>query len=777
MRITCIGIEPASLYLGIRLKRKDPSQLVSFMAETASAPAIPIPASVLCNRLKPQWRLKDAETLALLNQCLIRFDRVVVKARDQQFETRGMAFASIDSDALLQGLKGLASRLGCEFAERPASVDPDQLPDTDLLVVADGPHSRTRDRCGQFEAKLSSVNTKFAAFVLSKGQDCLTYAFRATPAGIVHAYAYPRGSNSTCLVVEAPAQVIRASGIEKAPPDRIFGFCRDLFPDELDGAAPSACQSGWREFETLQNRSWHASNRVVLGSAAYTAHFSVGLDQRSWLEDAETLADCLCSRSSLPDALAAYESARRPKAESLQRAAQASLTWFENVHRYIDMPFAQFVFSLITNNMRLNYPRVAKAAPALTRAVDDLVVETELSRGRTPGGSFPPRGGGEDAAQLGENSAPGNKPLSPPPMLTPFRLRELVLPNRIVVSPMCMYSATDGTVNDFHLVHLGSRAVGGAGLVLTEMTDVLPEGRISLHCAGMYSGAHVPAWERVVKFVHTHTNSKIGIQLAHAGRKGSLSRSWEGHRPLDEARWEIIAPSPLAFAKGRQVPREMTRGDMDKVRDAFVRATQMADAAGFDMIELHFAHGYLLSSFISPLTNQRRDGYGGSLANRMRFPLEVFAAVRAAWPAGKPISTRISAIDCAKGGTTIEDAFEIARLLHGAGNDILAVSSGGVVSEQNRADGRLFQATFSDQIRNELDIPTMAVGGIVSHGDANTIIAAGRADLCALARGYLVDPYFVRHAAHAQDYDGIDWPGPYRRAKEVRMRGAWDQSD
>jgi anthraniloyl-CoA monooxygenase len=308
------------------------------------------------------------------------------------------------------------------------------------------------------------------------------------------------------------------------------------------------------------------------------------------------------------------------------------------------------------------------------------------------------------------------------------------------------------------------------------MTDVLPEGRISLHCAGMYSGAHVPAWERVVKFVHTHTNSKIGIQLAHAGRKGSLSRSWEGHRPLDEARWEIIAPSPLAFAKGRQVPREMTRGDMGKVRDAFVRATQMADAAGFDMIELHFAHGYLLSSFISPLTNQRRDGYGGSLANRMRFPLEVFAAVRAAWPAGKPISTRISAIDWAKGGTTIEDAFEIARLLHGAGNDILAVSSGGVVSEQGRADGRLFQATFSDQIRNELDIPTMAVGGIVSHGDANTIIAAGRADLCALARGYLVDPYFVRHAAHAQDYDGIDWPGPYRRAKEVRMRGAWDQS-
>jgi anthraniloyl-CoA monooxygenase len=775
MRITCIGIEPAGLYLGIRLKRKDPSHVVSFLAATAPAPAISMPAFLLCNPLKPQWRLKDAETLALLNQDLIRFDRVVVTARDQQFQTRGMAFASIDSDTLLQGLKGLARGLGCEFAQRPAPVDPDHFPDTDLLVVADGPRSRTRDRCGQFEANLSSANTKFAVFVLSKAQDCLTYAFRATPAGIVHAYAYPRGPNSACLVVEAPARVIRASGIEKAPPERIFGFCRDLFPNELDGAAPSACQSGWREFETLRNRSWHGSNCVVLGSAAYTAHFSVGLDQRSWLEDAETLADCLCAGSSLQDAVAAYESARRPKAESLQRAAQASLTWLENVHRYVDMPFAQFVFSLITNNMRLNYSRIAKAAPALTRAVDDLVVEAELSRGRALGGSLTPgggpRGGGEEiAAPSRSNSAPAAP--APPPMLTPFRLRALVLPNRIVMSPMCMYSATDGIVNDFHLVHLGSRAVGGAGLVLTEMTDVLPEGRISLHCAGMYSLAHVPAWERVVKFVHAHSYSKIGIQLAHAGRKGSLSRSWDGHRPLDEARWEIIAPSPLAFAKGRQVPREMTRADMDKVRDAFVRATQMSDAAGFDMIELHFAHGYLMSSFISPLTNQRRDEYGGSLANRMRFPLEVFAAVRAAWPAGKPISTRISAVDRAKGGTTIEDAFEIARLLHDAGNDILAVSSGGVVSEQDRVDGRLFQASFSDQIRNELDIPTMAVGGIVSHGDANTIIAAGRADLCALARGYLVDPYFVRHAAHAQDYDGIDWPGPYRRAKEVRMRGA-----
>jgi anthraniloyl-CoA monooxygenase len=745
MRITCIGIDPAGLYLGIALKRKDPAHEVQFIG-SATAPSAP--GALVCNPLKPRWQLADAETAAILAQDLVRFDRVEVKARDQQFQTHGMTFAAIDPGVLLARLADLARGLGCEFDER--SADPGEFPDSDLLVVADGALSPTRARCGTFQTSLSRSRTKHVAFAASKRADGLAYAFRATPAGIFHAYAVPRGPDGACVIVEAPAEAIAASGVGEAPPQHIFAFCRDLFPDALADALPG--ETAWREFVTVRNRSWHSANLVLLGAAAYTAHFSVGLDLRSWLEDAETLADCLCAGSSPADALQTYEGARRPKAESLQRAAQASLTWFENVRRYIDKPFARFVFSLLTANMRINYPRLAKAAPALVRAVDDLVAGPPLG-GEPPGGE-----------------PPGNRP-SPPPMLTPYRLRELVLPNRIAVSPMCMYSATDGTVNDFHLVHLGSRAVGGAGLVLTEMTDVLPEGRISLHCAGMYSPAHVPAWERVVKFVHTHSNSKIGIQLAHAGRKGALTRSWEGHQALAEAKWEIIAPSPLPFAAGRQVPREMTRADMEEVRDAFVRATQMSDAAGFDMIELHFAHGYLLSSFISPLSNQRRDDYGGSLANRMRFPLEVFAAVRAAWPAEKPISTRISAVDWVAGGTTMEDAFAIARMLHDAGNDILAVSTGGVTGAQRAAEGRLYQATFSDQIRNELDIPTMAVGGIVSHGDANTIIAAGRADICALARGYLVNPYFVRHAAHAQGYDGLDWPGPYRRAKEVRVRG------
>jgi len=591
---------------------------------------------------------------------------------------------------------------------------------------------------------LAKSETAFIVFESENRLDALAYAFRTAAGGVFHTFSYPRGRDGAIVIVEAPRAVLAASGIGQAPAQQVASFCGDLFPDELAGASPSAREAQWRPFATVRNPNWHDANVVLLGAAAYTAHFSVGLDVRSWLEDAEALAAALSSGAPLPDALKAYETARRPKAESLQRAAQASLGWFENVQCHIDRPFSQLVFAALTSNMRINYPRVAKAAPELARALDNLVA------GQVPGSNRP----------------------SPPPMFSPYRMRDLVLPNRIVVSPMCMYSAKDGTVNDFHLVHLGSRAMGGAGLVITEMTDVLPEGRISLHCAGMYAPEHVDAWQRVVSFVHTHSASKIGIQLAHAGRKGSLSRSWEGHRPLEEAKWDIVAPSPLAFAKGRQVPRAMTRADMDKVRDAFVRATEMSEAAGFDMIELHYAHGYLLSSFISPLTNRRGDDYGGTLANRMRFPLEVFAAVRAAWPAYKPISTRISALDWVEGGTTIEDAIEIGRMLHEAGNDILAVSTGGVTSEQRPVDGRAYQAAFSDRIRNTLDIPTMAVGGIVSHSDVNTIIAAGRADMCALARGYLVDAYFVRHCADAQDYDLPNWPSQYRRAKEVRMRGA-----
>jgi anthraniloyl-CoA monooxygenase len=735
MKVTCVGTDPAGLYLGILLKRIDPSHVVRFVD---GAPLPSAPATIICNPLKPRLTLADAETLDAIKPAIVSSDRVSIDVEGRTFGTNGLKYTTIDRTVLVQALKQRASELGCVFERRDFNDDDRR---SDLVVAADGPDSEPRSVSG-LSAEISRSTNRTVVFQSAEPIDALSYSFRTTEHGIFHAWRLPRGPNGSSVVVETPTETLRVSGLDRAPPECIIALCRKLFSLQLDRIVAAADGSIWESFATLRNRSWHAGNVVLLGRAAYTSHGSVGLDLRSQLEDAEALAGHLCSGANVADALAAFEAARRPKAESLQRASDASRTFLEHVRRYRGLPFEQFCFSLLTSSMRLTYARIEKAAPDLVRTIDTLLT------GATPASNRPP-----------------------PPMFAPIRLRGLTIPNRVVVSPMCQYSATDGTVSDWHLVHLGSRAIGGAGLIIAEMTDVLPEGRISLHCAGMYKAEHVPAWKRVTDFVHANSESKIAVQLAHAGRKGSLTRSWEGHKSLGEAKWELLAPSPLAFAEGRQVPREMTRADMDRVRDAFVRATEMSDAAGFDMIELHYAHGYLMSSFISPLTNRRTDEYGGSLENRMRFPLEVFNAVRAAWPAHKPISTRISSVDWLEGGTTIEDAIEIGRMLHAAGNDILAVSTGGVSSQQRPVDGRAFQAIFSDQIRNELGIPTMAVGGIVSHADINTIVAAGRADMCALGRGSLEDAYFPRHAARAQSYSGLKWPSQYRRAGEVQLRG------
>jgi anthraniloyl-CoA monooxygenase len=511
-----------------------------------------------------------------------------------------------------------------------------------------------------------------------------------------------------------------------------------IFADEPDVESWKA-RGSWQPCRTVTTGSWHSKRMLLLGRAAYSAHPSVGLDVRQGLEDAECLADLLLRGEPVEAALEQFVKTRKPVASSLQRAASASESWLAHAANQAErLPFDQFALACLTRSLRITHTHVKGWAPDLVARVDRLV------------------------ARVGSNET------APPPMFAPLTLRGLTLANRIVVSPMCMYSAVEGTVNDFHLVHLGSRAQGGAGLVFTEMTDISPEGRISLNCAGMYAPEHVPAWKRVVDFVHRHSEAKIGVQLAHAGRKAALTPAFDGHKPLAGEAWDMLAPSPIPFAEGRQVPREMDQADLDRIRDAFATGARMADQVGFDMIELHMAHGYLLSSFISPLSNRRSDRYGGPLANRMRFPLEVFGAVRAAWPQAKPISVRISAVDWVEGGTTIEEAVEIARLLREAGNDVLDVSTGAVTNHRRPTVGRLYQTGFADHIRNSLGIPTMTVGGVASWSDANSIIAAGRADLCLMARGALIDPYFVRHAAHAQGY-AIAWPAQYIRAAELEM--------
>jgi anthraniloyl-CoA monooxygenase len=498
----------------------------------------------------------------------------------------------------------------------------------------------------------------------------------------------------------------------------------------------------------VRNGRWHWDNVVLVGDAAHTAHFSIGSGTKLAMEDAIALAGTLRTHRDVPAALRAYEEQRRPEVERLQRAAEVSLRWFEETERYYGrLEPIQFAFSLLTRSLRVTHENLRRRDPKLVETVDRWFAE-------------------QAASQSGVAVATP----APPPMFTPFRLRELVVPNRIVVSPMCQYSAEDGMPGDWHLVNLGSRAVGGAGLVLAEMTDVSRDGRITPGCTGLYRPEHVGAWRRIVDFVHGHSPARIGLQLAHAGRKGSTRRPWEGvDEPLAEGDWPLISASALPYLPHSQVPKAMDRGDMDRVRDDFVRAARWAQEAGFDLLELHWAHGYLLSSFISPLTNVRRDEYGGSLERRLRYPLEVFDAVRAAWPAARPLSVKISAVDWAEGGLEMEDAVRLCAMLREHGGDLVTVSTGQTVAHARPVYGRLYQAPFSERIRLEASIPTMAVGNISSFADANSLLAAGRADLCALARGHLFDPYWTRHAAWEQGHD-LRWPDQYVSVKGFTPR-------
>jgi anthraniloyl-CoA monooxygenase len=525
-------------------------------------------------------------------------------------------------------------------------------------------------------------------------------------------------------------------------------FCRQLFADILGPHKLVANNSKWLNFHTVRNARWSDGNVVLVGDAAHTAHFSIGSGTKLAMEDAIALAWAFKERGAdIPAVLEAYEAERRPIVESTQRAAQASLEWFEDISRYVGQPERQFAFNLLTRSRRITYDNLRLRDEAFVDAVDR---------------SFSP------VAERGDTA---------PPMFLPLQLRDLELANRVVVSPMDMYTAVDGVVGDFHLVHLGSRGIGGAGLVMTEMICVSADGRITPGCGGLYRDDQIPGWERIVDFVHTHGGARIGAQIGHSGRKGATKLMWEGmDRPLEHGAWPLLSPSPLPYFPDSQVPREMTRADMDAVRDEFVAATQRCVRAGFDLLELHMAHGYLLSSFLSPLTNVRTDAYGGSLENRARFPLEVFDACRAVWPAQKPMSTRISATDWVPGGFTGDDAVTFARWLRDHGCDIVDVSTGQVWPAQSPAYGRSYQTPFADRIRNEVEIPTMAVGAISSYEDVNTIVLSGRADLCALARPHLYDPYWTLHAAAAQEHRGDPWIAQYRSGRRRPNDGQADRA-
>jgi anthraniloyl-CoA monooxygenase len=732
VRIAIVGGGPAGLYFAILAKRLDPAHDVRVYERNAADDTFGF-GVVFSDETLEGIEAADPETFAELAPRFARWAEIDVHYRGEVVTSGGHGFSALSRREMLDVLQRRAAVLGVELHFN-AQAD---LADADLIVGADGVNSTVRARHeAAFAPTLDPRRSKYMWLGTELVFDAFKFFVAETEHGVFQVHGYPYGNTMSTFIVETSEETWRRAGLDGtgvlAPGESDaagIAFCEELFADVLEGHRLIGNHSRWINFVTVRNAAWQHDNVVLLGDAAHTAHFSIGSGTKLALEDAIGLAWALQEHpGDLGGALVAYEDDRRPIVESTQRAAQGSLEWFEGIARYVEQPPLLFAFNLLTRSRRITYGELQLRDPGFVEEVD---------------------------AAFGCAGRP--------PMFTPFRLRELELANRVVVSPMDMYCSRDGTPGDFHLVHLGARGIGGAGLVMSEMICVSREGRITPGCGGLYADGHTDAWARIVDFVHANGGARIGAQIGHSGRKGSTKLMWEGEdRPLPDGNWPLIAPSPLPYLPGvSQVPREMTRADMDTVREQFVASARAAAEAGFDLLELHMAHGYLLSSFLSPLTNLRQDEYGGGLEARARYPLEVFAACRAVWPQERPMSVRISATDWVDGGFDGDQAVAFAAFLRQAGCDIVDVSSGQVWPDQRPAYGRSFQTPFADRIRNEIAIPTIAVGAISSYDDVNTIVLAGRADLCALARPHIYDPHWTLHAAADQGH-AVEWVPQYR---------------
>ena len=744
MRIVCIGGGPAGLFFAILMKAARPAAAITVLERNRADDTFGW-GVVFSDQTLGNIAAADPPTYERIVESFIHWDDIDVHYRGRTIRAGGQGFAGIARKRLLHILQERAAALGVELRFETEGDD-ERFADADVLVIADGANSTTRRTYERvFGTTLEPRRNRYIWLGTHQRFDAFTFAFERTEHGWFQIHAYQFDAGTSTVIVECREETWRAAGLDRMSAAESIAFCERLFAPYLGGhrlmSNAKHLANPWISFVQVNNARWFDGNRVLIGDAAHTAHFSIGSGTKLALEDAIGLARALQTNPDRTRAFEQYEAERRVEVLRLQNAARNSTEWFENVARYANLEPEQFAYSLLTRSQRLGHDNLRLRDRA-------YVEELEAWLAARSGASAPT-----------------------PPLFTPFRLRSLELANRVVVSPMAMYSCVDGTPNDFYLVHLGARAQGGAGLVFTEMTCVAADARISPGCAGMYRDEHVPAWTRIVDFVHAYTPAKIALQLGHAGPKGSTQRGWEEpDEPLADGNWELIAPSPVAYGERNQTPRAMTRDDMARVTAQFVRAAEMGERCGFDLLELHCAHGYLLSSFLTPLTNLRDDEYGGSLANRLRYPLEVFTALRAVWPAHKPMSVRISATDWVEGGITPDDAVAVARAFDAAGADLIDVSAGQTSRQARPVYGRMFQTPFSDKIRNELGLATMAVGNITDADQVNGIIAAGRADLVALARPHLADPYFTLHAAAQLGYDAQPWPEQYLPGREQYLR-------
>jgi anthraniloyl-CoA monooxygenase len=757
MRIAVIGGGPGGLYFAALAKQLDPGHDITIWERNAADDTFGF-GVVFSDETLGGIEHADVEIFAAMRREFACWDDIDVHFRGSTFTSGGHGFAAMSRKRLLGILQARCASLGVRVLFQAQAPDAAELAaGYDLVVAADGMNSATRARFA--DTFVPSVERRRCRYIWL-GTDLVFDAFKFyvldTPAGIMQVHGYPYSEAASTFILEMHEEVWRRAGFADLATEGLapglsdeasIELIRELCAGVLDGHELVANNSRWTAFGTVRCQTWRHENVVLLGDAAHTAHFSIGSGTKLAMEDALALAACLREQDGVPGALAAYEAERRPVVASTQRAAQASLEWFENIGQYADQDPHQFAFNIVTRSRRVTYDNLRLRDPEFVADLDRWF------------------GGGLDTEPR-------------PPMFQPFRLGPLELANRVIVSPMDMYSASDGVPGDFHLVHLGGKALGGAGLVMTEMVCVSPEGRITPGCTGIYTAEQEESWRRIVSFVHERSAAKIGIQLGHSGRKGSTRLMWEGMDvPLAEGNWEVCGPSAIPYGAQSQVPRELDAASLDEIRDQFVAAARAAARAGFDVLELHCAHGYLLSSFLSPLTNRRVDRYGGSLAGRLRYPLSVFDAVRAVWPEDRPMTVRISATDWHEGGLGIEDAVEIARAFaeHGAAG--VDVSTGQVVSEERPAFGRSYQTPYADRIRNEIGrkygVAVIAVGAISSYDDVNSIILAGRADLCALGRSHLYDPQWTLHAAAEQGYE-VSWPLPFAAGSRRPQAGRTD---
>jgi anthraniloyl-CoA monooxygenase len=756
MRILCIGGGPAGLYFGLLMKKIHPQHQITVMERNRPYDTFGW-GVVFSDATMHSMRAWDPESAAEIEDSFNHWDDIEVLFKGTRQRTTGHGFVGIGRKKLLNILQARCETLGVEL-KFETDVESDlEFPDADLIIASDGFNSKIRNRYAKnFEPDLAVRPNRYIWLGTNKQFDAFTFDFRKTEHGWFQAHIYKFDDKTSTFIVETTEEAYKAHGLDGLDQQGSIAFCERLFAEVLEGAplmsnARHLRGSAWLNFQRLICGKWsHFNGRshvVLMGDAAHTAHFAIGSGTKLAIEDAIELAKQFQTlghdTGKIPDVLAAYEEIRRVDVARIQNAARNAMEWFEVVGpRYADaLEPEQFMYSMLTRSQRISHENLRLRDKAWLEGYERWFAK-------------------KCGLQV------GNDQRCLPPMFTPYKVRGVRLPNRIVVSPMAMYSAENGLINDFHLVHLGNRALGGAGLVFAEMTCVSPDARITPGCLGLWNGEQAKGWKRLVEFIHNNSAAKVGIQLGHAGRKGATKAAWQGiDQPLEEGAWPLLSASALSYLKHSQVPKAMDRDDMDRVKADFIAAAQRAAETGVDWLELHCAHGYLLSSFLSPLTNRREDAYGGSHENRARYPLEIFKAIREVWPQDKPISVRISCQDWFEGGNTPEDAAIFAQMFKEAGADLIDCSSGQVWKEEKPVYGRLFQTPFSDKIRNEVGVPTIAVGAISEADHANSIIAAGRADLCAVARPHLADSAWVLHEAAKIGLTAIPWPKQYLSGK------------